>query len=86
MQEKGCLGFVTHVMDAHSILLLVGQKFTGKNSFFKLLFGTQPAYIPYMFPIYMFLIKKQRVQFLCYACRYPLYMYSTDFQFTVFSS
>ena len=58
MEEKGCLGFVTHVMDAHSILLLVGQKFTGKNSFFKLLFGTQPAYIPYMFPIYIFLIKK----------------------------
>ena len=45
MQEKGCSGIVRHVMDVHSILLLVESKFTSENSYCKILFETQPAYV-----------------------------------------
>ena len=45
MQEIGCSGFLTHVINVVvvSILLLVCPKIFFINSFFKLLFETQPA-------------------------------------------
>ena len=81
-QEKGCSGFVSLVMNVHSIFLLASSKIYYLKQFYKSLFETQlPLFLISLilpnfslkFLINTFLIKKRQVSYRHVSYRNNVY-------------